>query len=239
MCGLPGASTRLAAEYIIYYTGDMPPPGARRPIRADLRAVLRDRILDGSLPPGAPVRAADVARDLRVSATPAREAMIELARDGLLSVDPNRGFFVSAISSREIQDLYPLIALLEVNALREAPPPPSTLEELDRINGRFGAARDPGARQSLDMEWHELLVSSCVNVTLLGILDELRVRVRRYELAYLRDTRRAPQSAKQHAEIVAALRQGELSRAATLLDRNWRQGLDVLVPWAERREVAP
>jgi DNA-binding GntR family transcriptional regulator len=164
--------------------------------------------------------------------------MIELARDGLLSVAPNRGFFVSTISAQEIRELYPLIAQLEISALREAPPTLTALTALEEANARFAVASDPASRQCLDMEWHELLIARCSNRTLRGLLDDLRVRVRRYELAYLRDVKRVPQSARQHAAIVRALRRGDPVNAERLLERNWCQGVDLLVPWAERREAS-
>jgi DNA-binding GntR family transcriptional regulator len=164
--------------------------------------------------------------------------MIELARDGLLEIAPNRGFFVSPLSAQEIGELYPLIARLEVAALHESVPSRSTLAELDRINARFAAAATPSARQRLDSEWHELLIGECTNRTLRSIIEDLRIRVRRYELAYLRDTRRTPMSAEQHRDIVRLLRKGDVKAAAALLERNWRQGVDLVVPWAKALEGA-
>jgi len=67
---------------------------------------LRDRLREGVLPPGERIAAADIAADLRLSATPVREALSRLAGEGLLEDRRGQGFFVRALTAVDIADLY-------------------------------------------------------------------------------------------------------------------------------------
>lgn len=71
-------------------------------------ASLRDRLRDGALAPGARIAASEIAADLRLSATPVREALSRLAGEGLLEDRRGQGFFVRAMSAMDIADLYRL-----------------------------------------------------------------------------------------------------------------------------------
>jgi DNA-binding GntR family transcriptional regulator len=202
-----------------------------RPIRSQMRDALMARITAGSIEPGRSLRPTELARKFGVSPTPLREALIELVRDGFLDNEPNRGFFVRPLSTKEAGELYPLIGQLEVLALASVRPTPEQLATLDRINERFAAAAGSERRVTLDTRWHEALLGNCTNTTLHEVLRGLRGRVRRYEEIYMREVGASPTSARQHRGVVRALRRGDLRSARELLDRNWCQGADVLVPW--------
>src|ERR1700694_4505406 len=99
------------------------PPAPPQPSsRAACAAALRDRILTGALRPGALLSPAELASALHGSATPAREALIELTLEGRVESRPALGFRVRELTVREAQELYPLIWTLEGLALRSAPP---------------------------------------------------------------------------------------------------------------------
>ena len=71
-------------------------------------ASLRDRLREGVLPPGERIAASEVAADLRLSATPVREALSRLAGEGLLDDRRGQGFFVRSLTAVDIADLYGL-----------------------------------------------------------------------------------------------------------------------------------
>lgn len=87
-------------------------------------AELRDRLRSGAYPPGARVVATDVADDLRLSATPIREALSRLAGEGLLEERRGQGFFVRLLTAADIADLYRLsLAYLLIAQDPHRPPP--------------------------------------------------------------------------------------------------------------------
>lgn len=69
---------------------------------------LRERLRDGTFPPGVRITAVDLADDLRLSATPVREALSRLAGEGVLVDRRGQGFFVRALNAPDIADLYRL-----------------------------------------------------------------------------------------------------------------------------------
>ena len=211
-----------------------PGPVPREPIRATLHRLLLRRILDGSLPPGRQLMPASLAGELGVSATPVREALIELEQDGFLDNPANRGFAVRRLTAREAEELYPLIWTLEALALRSAPPGEATLAELDALNARFARETEPQALQGLDVQWHEHLVRECPNDTLHQMLTVLKRRVYRYEDASLRHSGGIPGSSDEHRRIAECLRRGNVEDAVGLLEENWRKGLRFLLPWLAR-----
>lgn len=81
---------------------------------------IRERIMAGVLPPGAPLREEHIARELGVSATPVREAFRRLANEGWITSAPYRGSFIRKYSSRELDDLFRLREALEGLAVRLA-----------------------------------------------------------------------------------------------------------------------
>lgn len=198
-----------------------------QPIRSQLRAILRNRICNGDFQPETILSPADLAKHIGVSPTPIREALIELARDGLLNNAPNRGFLVPPFSAAEVGEIYPLMRALEALALRSAPPTAAQLDKLVEINSAYTLAE--GTRLAdLDVEWHVELLRGCNNATLLELIDQLRWRIRRYEIDYLREHRWSTQAPVQHHAMVLALRRGDLDRAAELLALNWQQGFDLI-----------
>ena len=117
----------------------------------ELTGVLRDRILDGDLTPGTPLRETDLAQAYAVSRHTLRAALRELAVEGLVRIEPNRGASVARLDEADIQGLYELRAALELEAAHLA---------LERHDGRLprevarcGRPADgdlPGQRPS----WH-------------------------------------------------------------------------------------
>ena len=94
----------------------------------ELTGVLRDRILDGDLTPGTPLRETDIARVYAVSRHTLRAALRELAVEGLVRIEPNRGASVARLDAADIQGLYELRAALELEAAHLA---------LERHDGRL------------------------------------------------------------------------------------------------------
>lgn len=82
--------------------------------------MLRERILEGGLQPGAPLREVSVAAELDVSRNTLREALRLLASDGLVVQAPNRGVSVKAFTAAEVRDIYRARRALETQAVTES-----------------------------------------------------------------------------------------------------------------------
>jgi DNA-binding GntR family transcriptional regulator len=203
----------------------------KKPLREEIHARLRERIIAGSFPPGSRLQDVRVALELGVSRTPVREALLRLVKEGLVESDPNRGFFVAPLSRAEVLEIYPIVWTLECLTLEASSPPTSPqIETLRQINAEMASvAADPLRSLELDMRWHHALVGLSGNQRLMDLVAGLKQLVRRYETVYMQDESLVRRSTREHTAIVKALVQKKTRLAAQLLKENWRRGMESIV----------
>jgi DNA-binding GntR family transcriptional regulator len=203
-------------------------PVRRTTLRAESRAALRARIIDGRLPPGANVGERDLSDALGVSRTPLREALLGLEAEGLLRLEAQRGFFVTDLTVSEAREIYPLIWTLEGLAIQRGRP--TDAETLAAINERFRQAQDQQQALTWDRAWHEELVRQCEASRTAALLEPLRTAASRYEYRFFSGRTAVAESARQHDAIAASLKRRRCREAIRLIRQNWEQGLQ----WVER-----
>ena len=86
----------------------------------EVAAKLRERIFAGALAPGSFVDEPALCTELSISRTPLREALKVLVAEGLLRHEPRRGCFVAEVTESDLDNIFPVIALLEGRAAHEA-----------------------------------------------------------------------------------------------------------------------
>ena len=138
----------MATEKTSGILGTEEPPNIRNAagIAVDL---IRDAILEGRIGPGDRLKEETIARDLGLSRTPVREALLLLQGEGLVESSPNRGATVRAFDADEIEEMYQLRAVLEGYAARRAAVRirPDELQLLEESCKRFSSSA-PEARSS-------------------------------------------------------------------------------------------
>jgi DNA-binding FadR family transcriptional regulator len=151
-------------------------PEARR---SSVRRELQERILSGALPPGTTIVPAEAAREFEVSATPMREALIELVRDGLLDNRANYGFTVRPLSAVEVNELYPLVWTLEALAIRTPLPSADTRWTLNGTTPSFATMgtrpsrrRSPGSSEGFVVTKRRTCVSPAIAPSQSSIIAE-------------------------------------------------------------------
>ncbi|MFF4054030.1 GntR family transcriptional regulator [Streptomyces chartreusis] len=184
-------------------------------------AEIRERIVNASLPPGSSVSEATLAKELAVSKTPVREALLRMRRIGL--VEPtSRGLRVTLASVRSVRHAFEYRATLEsdaaIYAARHA-----TGEQLDTVAlwaaESLSCARggDPAGFRQADQQFHEAVAKASGNEYMrLAIEDAfvLTVALRQRDVSLVRDF--VP-DALEHLEIAKALRARDSVDASTLL----------------------
>ena len=182
----------------------------------------------------------ELAVALGVSRTPLREALLGLEREGFLTSEAGRGFFVLPLTVRDAEELYPILWTLEGAALEAAGAfDENRLSELRAVNAELKRAeREPGEALRLDREWHDVLLGGCDNARLLALIAILKDQACRYETAYMQCSGRVILSTGQHEAVVKALEAGDSRAARVELERNWRVSLEFLVPWLGKRSKA-
>jgi DNA-binding GntR family transcriptional regulator len=209
----------------------------RQNISEELANTIRQMIVDGAIAPGSRVNEVHLARDLGVSRTPLREAIARLVREDTLIAIPRVGAFVKPLTVEEFDQIYSIRNLLDPEALRLAGlPSDQQLHRLERLNARIDSATNPDTIIDLDDQWHLMLIDHCPNKVLLGLIRDFMRRTRRYELALMRERREVDVATDTHAQIMAALRQRDLTGAADILKRNMETGREPIRRWLLERE---
>jgi Transcriptional regulators len=195
----------------------------RERLSADVHQDLLKRIIKGEIEPGRRLKDSELAEELGVSRTPVREALLRLEREGFISSQKHLGFTVKRLQESEIQELYPLVRLLECSALSSVPPPCAA--KLERLRGICEAMRseseDPLKRIELDSAWHQELIEDNGNRNLMRILADLKSLVFRYEYAFMQDERLVAESVAEHEAIALTLGRGDRDGAQRLLGEHW------------------
>jgi DNA-binding GntR family transcriptional regulator len=214
---------------------------ARVPLRDEVYRQVLDRIHRGDLPAGARLRDSELAAQLGVSRTPVREALLRLAREGVLESTMGHGFRVRSLDPSELHEVGAILGALESLALRlSAEPPADRLDRLSELDRRLEQTRgDAAVCLDIEDEWHRTLLEGCPNRRLLELIAALRQVPRRYLAAFMRDAGRLSLSTLPHTKIVHALRDGGRDSAAAVFEQQWRRGLAELGAWTAGRVADP
>ena len=137
---------------------------------------LRRAVLSGQMPPGSRLLQAVVAAEMRTSTTPVREAMRELASEGLLDLDPHRGVVVHQPSIGELQEIYRIRALLEPMAIAVTVENirPAQLALAKKVLDEMERQTDVAEWTLLNAAFHSMLTEASGMLILTSILDKLR-----------------------------------------------------------------
>lgn len=207
-------------------TGAPPPPawhtlvdGRRRTAHELVRDALRRAIVTGQLPGGTRLVQTDIAAQLHVSTTPVREAMRDLATEGLISLNAHRGATVYALDRAEVREIYDLRRILEAEAVRRAARRvrPAELEVVRAISRRMESEQDPVRWARHNTEFHEVVIRAARSPRLIGLVESLRASARPYVAAALR-TRSRPLADhnRQHRRMLEGLEAGDAEAAGRL-----------------------
>jgi DNA-binding GntR family transcriptional regulator len=195
----------------------------RERLSADVHQDLIGRIIRREFAPGQRLKDTELAEELGVSRTPVREALLRLEREGFLSSQKHQGFSVKRLQESEIQEVYPLVRLLECSALEEAPYP--CAEKLERLASLALALEtadaDPFSRIELDSSWHTALIEDVGNRSLIRVLTDLKRILFRYEYAFMQDDSLVAASVAEHSAIAECLGRKDRREAVRLLRAHW------------------
>ncbi len=198
------------------------PPFRRQTVVTLTLEALRERILRGDYPEGAPLRQDAIAAEFGVSRIPVREALRQLEAEGLVTINPHHGATVSSLSIDEVRELFELRALIEADLLRRAIPrmAPADLERAAEILDEYEEAfrsGDVGEWGELNWEFHSTLLAPAERPLTMGVVESLQNQSDRYIRLQLSLTSGQTRANEEHRAILDAVREGEADRACALL----------------------
>lgn len=200
---------------------ELPTVEGRRSLREQVAHALRAALIAGEMRPGVVYSAPTLAEQFGVSPTPVREAMLDLAKEGLVESVRNKGFRVTALSDADLDEFTEIRALIEVPTVGKIARvvDPARLERLRPLANRIVEAarrRDLISYVDADMEFHLELLSLASNAHLVEVVRDLRNRSRLYGLPTLAHDELLD-SAEEHVQLLAVMAAGDSGAAETLM----------------------
>jgi DNA-binding GntR family transcriptional regulator len=188
----------------------------------DLRDAIEELIATGQFQPGHHLDETELAARFKVSRTPIREALIQLASMGLVVIRPRRGAVVANVAPQQLVEMFEVMAELEAMCGRLAARRMSAAEhaallavhEACRLAGQ---AQDPDAYYYKNEEFHTLIYLGSHNAFLAEQAGALHRRLRPYRRLQLRVRDRVSNSWGEHDRIVQAIVAGDGACTAELL----------------------
>lgn len=215
---------------------------AQRPsLRHEIADALRAAITAGQMRPGLVYSVPTLAGQFGVSATPVREAMLDLAKGGLVEAVRNKGFRVTEPTDKELDDITKLRALIEVPTVAElaTTADPQSLHALRPLAEPIVVSARAGnliGYIEADRRFHLELLGLAGNERLVEIVRDLRDRTRLYGLEPLRAQGRLVASAEEHLELLDALLTRQPSAAEAVMARHIGHIRGI---WAAKPEADP
>jgi GntR family transcriptional regulator, rspAB operon transcriptional repressor len=185
---------------------------------------LRRQIVDGHLQGGERLDIFSIAEALGVSRTPVKDAFNRLSLEGLITIRPHRGTFVSLITPDTLRELFDVRLMIEMWAIRAVAADRSLLDSarmtaiIERCEAILAAPGDFDWERfvAADRELHDLIVCGPRNALLSRMYESVFPRIQLVRVYWSKTRERACLSHQQHHAFVTALQKGtaeELERA--------------------------
>ncbi len=198
---------------------------------------LKKSIVDGHFKVKQRINENEIAEVFQVSRTPVREAVTQLAAEGLVEIDPHRGVLVKDISLKEIKDILEVIRSLDSLAIELAADyiDEEEIEKLEKMNAKlknYCQKKDIEKFMSLNFEFHKRIWNQAFNNFLAHCLQTcLLTHIKRYSSIFKRGyekTEILEKSIREHKKILELLKSKDKRKLKTLATEHWTPAL----PWS-------
>jgi DNA-binding GntR family transcriptional regulator len=222
----PATSSRSSVDQSMF--GEL---SERRTMTDAVYDQLKTAIVELRIPPGGPLREADIAQGLSVSKTPVREALARLEQDGLVELNSFRSAVVTDYTARDLREIYELREIIEVAAARSAAESISDqgLADLGRIASECVRLSDESGGPELVgliSEFDTVLFDEVGNRRIRAILANLAAHLTRIGLLTAGIPGRNAASVREHARIYEAIERRDPEAAERFMRQHIRSVRD-------------
>jgi DNA-binding GntR family transcriptional regulator len=197
----------------------------RKTLAEELRVQLADEIVRGVLAPGAALDETELAKRFRVSRTPVREAIRQLAASGLIEARAHRGAVVARPTEERVVGMFEAMAELEALCAGLAAER-MTGAERRGLEATHDALRllvhsgDPQRYHELNEAFHGVVYAGAHNAYLAEMTLTTRARVQPFRRAQFRNLGRLAKSYAEHDSVVSAILRGDRDTASSAMRRH-------------------
>ncbi|MHB8621397.1 MAG: GntR family transcriptional regulator [Chloroflexota bacterium] len=187
----------------------------RRTTQEAVHEFLREAILSGRLRGGTRLVQEEIATELEVSRVPVREALLQLASEGIVRMEAHRGATVAWLSPAEVAEIFEIRGLLVSKAVRLSVPQltEDQLRRLEDIDHKHERRASMAVRRRLNHQFYATLFENLDRPRLHALMDKLESEVERY----LQPLERPHMG---HTELISACRRRDAERAAEIVGQH-------------------
>jgi DNA-binding GntR family transcriptional regulator len=194
-------------------------------LAAIAKRLIRTQIVTGELDSERIYSVPLLAAALGVSATPVREAIRELTQEGLVEVVANRGFKIASVSKHDLEEIFELRLMLEVDAAGQIAriSTPESMEPCLALATQIEAfARSADVARFLDADraFHSAFLSTLGNRRLVEMVELLRNQVRLYGIPSLAEHGQLEDSVREHRLLIDAVLRHDSAEAVAVMRRH-------------------
>ncbi len=216
-----------------------PPLASRSSLREQIAVSLRAALIAGEMPSGVIYSAPTLAKRFGVSATPVREAMLDLIKEGMIVAVPNKGFRIVETTDQDLDEMIELRRLLEVPTVGRIATiiTPDKVDQLRAIAERMmklAAKGDAVAYIEADHQFHLALLRVGGNARLVDMVDQLRMHTRLYGLEELVAAGQLGRSSEERLALLDALAAGDRRDAERIMAQHLGHVRGMWANWHEQ-----
>lgn len=199
-----------------------------RSLRGRVFRRLREDILSGVYQEHEELREIAIGEELGVSRTPVREALRQLELEGLVTIIPNKGAYVTGITRKDVLDIYRIRSMLEGMCARWATEhiTEKQIEELEEVlllsefHLHKSSKEQTEQVTELDGKFHKILYEASDSRILEHVLSDFHKYVQMARAMSVGEKNRAEKSIQEHREILEAIKKHDGDLAEKLANRH-------------------
>ena len=215
-------------------------PDAKLTMAERAYRAIKHRILENQFPAGTIMLEQELAALLDMSRTPVREAMVRLAREGMIDIRPRHGMRVLPVSADDMREIYEILTALEAEAAAQIAQDGTSPERLAEL--RAAVAQMDHSLQSDDLDawaraddrFHRLILASCRNNRLKAIIEQFWDQSHRVRMLTLRLRPKPTGSNLDHRALVDAIERRDPEEAQRIHHEHRAKNGRMLVELLER-----
>ena len=206
---------------------------------AEIYSTLFERVVKANYSPDKHLKEQDLAGEFGISRTPVREALRQLAEDGLVEILPKRGARVIGFTADDVEEIYDIRLSLELLSLRYA----GRLLSIERLREIRGEVREPekstdyAAHEAVDTKFHNYIIDASGKRRIISTLRRMFRLIQHFRELGFQDSSVRKLAAEEHLEMIDALCVRDLPRAESALKNHIERSKSNAVSQLVRGEV--
>ena len=195
--------------------------------------IIKNMIILREIEPGKKINEEHIAKEIQVSRTPIREALCRLENEGIVTIIPRRGAFVSDLTETNVREILLIREVLEGLAVRLAVEnmDAKMLEKLRKAIEKVSSIpeddRDLINYTHSEVDFHSLLLSASNNQMLKNMMAIVNAHLQIIRLRTVVIPERAQKTVKEHQQILNAIEKGDAESAEQLMRKHVRSVREV------------